>query len=106
MKTTYQVINKNHFQEWCDKNGYKPLDVYNQLKTRWPEMNIKYQAVRFWYAGTRNIDPKNAPFIRDLSNGELTIEAIIYPPHRLKKINIILNPTPLPVVKKLIDKKE
>jgi hypothetical protein len=91
MKRTYQVINKNYFQEWCDKHNLRPLDVYNKLKEKWPKLNIQYQSVRFWYAGTRNIDPKNAPFIHALSNGELSIENILYPPNRLEKINNIMN---------------
>lgn len=91
MKRTYTIINENNFQKWCDKHNLKPPQVYKQLKKRWPLLKIQSQAVRFWYTGARNIDVQHAPFLNKLSNGELTIENILYTSGRIKKINKILN---------------
>ncbi len=91
MKKTYRVINENDFQKWCEKKGLTPKNVYDLLKKRWPCIKFQQQSVNLWYAGLRNIDPKNAPFIKELSNGELTLESLLYPPNRMEKINKILN---------------
>lgn len=90
MKHT-KVVNQNHFQQWCDKNGMKPRDVHALLKSTWPKLKLSPVTIHHWYIGIKDIGLEKAFFLERVSNGEMNKEKLLYTPKRLKKIKIILD---------------
>ena len=81
-------------QEYFKQKNIDYRDFYDEVLIKYP---IKFTKGTWtqWYYGQRFPHSESAFFISEATGGELTVNEILYPPKRLKKLKAMIQPSVL-----------
>lgn len=74
-----------HFEAYLKNKGITIKEFYQDLKEKYPDLNITRSMLSYIKRGVRYPSPKLALRMSQATNGELTCDNLIYPPKRLKE---------------------